>query len=250
MRCKPANPVLARREGAPTFWAGWRGPTFGPDGAAGQDVRDITRHCPAGTRPSGCTWGAGPWGTCLVLDGSGPVAQTFPALANSPFTIALRFSLSSTPSFAGLIAIGSVGSDNHCAHIFAASDTAIKFGLYNDDLTVTCPSLGLGVWHEVVATLDVALLQSVYLDGVLLGTRTAGAGFLGDTAGWIGSFQGAAFRMSGRVDLARVYPRAIPAAEVARDFASPYWRLRRPRHPVGRVSSPPPSACPSLLLAC
>jgi hypothetical protein len=120
-----------------------------------------------------------------------------------------------------------------------------------DGHTISVLAVTAGRWYHLAGVLDWTSMR-LYIDGILAATGTAsgtplpalptkplriGAG--GDGA--------AEDPMYGAIDDIRIYPRALSAAEVAREFADPWWRLTGGR---GRCCSRPEYAnCTAFLIA-
>lgn len=232
---KPVSPRVYHRAGAPSVWFLMDSPRR--DGAGGPgDVADLMHRTPAGVRAAGVEWEAGPDGAVLLFPGGAPV--TLGAGPETSFgsgvsmTICVRH-FDPTGPVSGTTAL--VAKDGTTAREWAITFanrqlTFLTFDAGGTPHTVTQSSpvqYTAGRWNFVVAGYDAALGKSFL--SLNAGPLMYGAG-QGDvrtgaepcTVGASHFYQDDAQKIGD----VRFYPRALTPAEIARDYADPYWRLR------------------------
>lgn len=238
---KVASPRIWRPDGAPALWIYMDapGPTFAGDAG---DVADLTGSAPAGIRSAGCTWADGPTGGCLDHDGSGYATTRFEAAGLAALTVEVRVLVKSGAASGGIFQWAGVPSSGD-PFILIQYDGAGNVKFYvNGGYRATVP-ISTAAWHDVAATYDDGSGWGFYLDGVAVGSYAGPIGSLGIQLFAHDVYLGDGYPgpLACRTAGARIYPRALSPAEVARDFADPDWRLRRPR---ATFALPGPSLSP------
>ena len=224
---KPTAPRLYHREGAPVFWALMDAPRKTFPGDTG-DVADLMGRTAAGVRTSGATWRSGQFGNGLSFDGtSGQVALGNPGTLNltGNLTISAWVNPSSTPVANSEI----VKKDESYILRFGGSNSISSFlwipgyTYVNTDVNVA-PN---NTFTHVSVSYNGAVLM-IYINGKPV-VSIARSGSLATTgqAAFIGS-GGTGEYFPGLLDNILIYNRALSAAEVAREYADPWWRLRPP----------------------
>lgn len=99
--------------------------------------------------------------------------------------------------------------------MFVATDGTLEYHHWNNNLNV--PSvIKANTRHHVVTTYNASTnVQSVYVDGVLAGSRTASTDFVGTPAIYVASIVGNTWeRWIGGLDDVRVYDAALTSGQV------------------------------------
>jgi len=166
-----------------------------------------------------------------------------PQLAGSvgdQFSVAMIFKRTDTGSGRWVWGTGDQTLNNCQVHIGTNSTTTVNFNFWNNDLSVTVPSI-LNSWQWMVAVYDKSLPsnnQKIYLQGVLVGQRTNTTGFLGTQQHYLGWRQGFNESFYGEVADVRVYNRALSADEAWQMWApETRWELYRQERRIW-VASP------------
>ena len=228
-RGKPGFPRIYHPEDAPAFWALMAAPqkTFGADTG---DVGDLACGIAAGVRGTGVTWVDGPRGKCLSFAGTGGVSLGAPKVnSNWPLTVSLWAKpIGPLGSYIKLITKGL----NSEFSIDAATTTLFSINLYSGAKFFW--SASAGVWQHYAFTCDPTRAIVGYYNGRQFATSTADASGYGSGGRlYLGTDNGTGSFFTGLMDDVRIYNRVLTPAEIARDYADPYWRLRRPRnHPI------------------
>jgi hypothetical protein len=135
------------------------------------------------TAATGKVYGAGSFsGASQKISGSAV------DLSNTPFTISAWIKPPSYTSDAHYFSLGDASTLRQGLHLRRTSDTGLLFGLWADDLPVTGLANNADTWVHVVVTMDSSFNQTMYVDGVNVGTRTAGGYFEGNTNWYIGGW--------------------------------------------------------------
>ena len=236
MQAKPRNPTVYRRQGMPVWWAYLDGPRKTRPGDAG-DVADLTRRSPAATRSATVSWADGPYGRCLSISGSttGVTLPTLPAMPGG-VTFLCRCTPTSVTGWHALLAYNN-GTSN--------------WELYNGRQVVGYPetsatAIAANETHDLAVTVAPSFASKFYLDGRADGSGTS------STAGWplahpplyLGSDMAVGDSWTGKIHWVAIWPRVLTAAEIAREYADPFWRLRPEYvaigwHHVPLIASPP-----------
>lgn len=162
-------------------------------------------------------------GSSVRFDGSANAyaqSTTGPNLASSPFSVVFLMANGAFNTAGGWLTVGTAGSTRQLIHIRGQNSTTLRFAMFSDDLDVTVPDMTNKTLH-IVCTLDDQFTQKTYVNGVLIGSRTAGGFFTGNrtfSLGWGSSNTVLACNMF----YARLYKRALAAAEVKSLYAQPY----------------------------
>ena len=239
-QAKYQSPIIYDRVGAPSFWAYMNGPGPTFPGDAG-DVADLMRGTAAGVRSGGCTWAVGPRGRCLSVNGSNGIARFASSMSNSftgNFTVTLRFCPLSLSGIYPVLVSKDIS--------FAGSGWLIGFRDSTGKFTATVPSgtgatagtaCVVGTWYHGVAVYSgtTSVTATIYLNGIQVGSASVGTLSTTTNDLVIGADQGssstpnvAANYSNAIIEDVRIYPRTLSAAEIARDYADPDWRLRPP----------------------
>jgi hypothetical protein len=242
---KPSTPRVHHRQGAPAAWFLMDHPRHTNAGDTG-DVADLMGRVPAGTRQGGATWTAGPRGSCLALDGTGyvQVADTPAVQLTGDWTLSLW---SYAASGSGTLMAASKQNDYHDAAGWTTYHQNVIGGIWDFIFasgvaifrTFVVPAPDQWNHYALTGTLSGSiLLITKYYNGSWLDAASFGATpsvnahvlYLGNrdfaTQGFV----------TGRMDDVRFYSRALSAAEIAREYADPYWRLRPPSR-AGRLAA-------------
>jgi len=158
-------------------------------------------------------------GQALDFDGSNDyVSGTSINLSNSPLTISAW--IKPKPNIATdrvYFSIGSVNAQNQAIHLRQNNDTALWFGMWNDDLAITGVPNMANVWSHIVFSLNSSKVQTAYFNGSPIGSRTASALFSGNSDWNIGRLVAtSAENWNGQIDDVRIYNRALTAEEIKR----------------------------------
>lgn len=222
---KPINPARRRHVavGGPAAWLLMQGPQ--PGSTAG-DVLDVVRGT-AGVRSGGCTWTHGPHGPCLAFDGTGTLDLGNTAAFSPTAALDLSCWFQTAVSSAQYLAAKHDDSFYFGTGIVTAGKLHLYIGgvggWYVSVATVTDNS-----WHHGRVVYDGGAVR-VYVDGRLDSTFSAsGTMATGPTSLQLGIRSGGG-GFAGAIDDFRFGAGAASTAEVARDFADPYWRVRAPR---------------------
>ena len=197
------------------------------DETAGTTAGDASGNTNTGTLQTGAGWtAAGHAGGALVLDGSSGRVRV-PASSSLGLTSAMTLEAWIRPSVAqgGWRTILQRETDAYFLN--ASNDTGAlrpsgggTFGVTTAFVTGTTAS-PVGVWTHVALTYDGATLR-LYVNGTLV-TSAARTGTIQASPNplWIGGNSPYGEFFAGSIDDARVYNRALSAAELATDMATP-----------------------------
>lgn len=226
MITKPANPRIHHWAGAPVFWAAMDGPrrTYASDTG---DVADLCGSAPAGTRAAGVTWAAGPYGPvidCANAASSSSLASPID-FGTGPITISCHLlvrslSVDMYPTIqlnsAGPAALGIEVDHGKVYVYFGNGSTAVFY---------TTP-IAANAWYHVVGVRSgTPGAKSLYFNGSAVPASSVGAT---NPAVTMNRFVVGGSTFNGQVADLRIWPRALAADEVAREYADPWWRLRPP----------------------
>ena len=234
---KPRVPRIYQTAGAPSYWALMGGPSRTHAADIG-DVADLTGITPAAIRGGNATWVPGPRGNRLLFNGSGNAVCAPVIPASVTFTFRATY-VGTAPGMVFALKSGSPGP----ALYFTTG--LIAWNTFDGPANSFAPipaSAKDGSSHYYAVIVSPAL-TALYYDGLQIGTCTykdptsnylAIGGLPAAGAGWVGD-----------IDDFRVYPRVLSSAEIARDAADPYRRLREPSR-IARIAaaltSPPTTA--------
>lgn len=243
-RGKVARPRVLRRGGAPAFWPYLDGPRRTASGDAG-DAGDLTGNFRSGSRVGGCTWGYGPRGRCLDLDGStGYLTYAAgPTFGTAEFTVLLWVYPTSFSGEQGLydsLVLGGTGSRND-AFVLVQTATTGKLRIYHAGgySSTTTNGLTLNAWNVVglyrFQTTAVFVINGG-IDPTAWGAFGASLSSGGATIGRYADAAGGFF--AGKVDGVQVYRRVLSLAEIQRTTADPDWRLRPATAPDAVAAAP------------
>ncbi len=209
-------PQLEQKPSATPFVNGTRGTTV----ATGGGWADRSGNGNHGELVNGPTFSSGNLGS-IVFDGVDDrvIGNLSTSIANNPFTLEAWIR---NPSIFGNIVYISVGDENltnSSIHIRLQSSTSIRFGMFSDDLNVTVPDM-TDKWVHINCILDSNRLQSVYLNGILYGSRTSNNFYIGNTVFGIGHWNvtSPTQYMQGNISQVRIYNRALSAEEVLQNY--------------------------------
>ena len=246
MLAKPRNPKIWYPSGAPVAWYLMDTPRGTRPGDTG-DVADLTGGVSAGVRHNGCTWSPGPRGNSLAFDGSaGYVDCGSPATLNITGNLTISAWVYFTGSSGNYYFITSnLDGSSGGFEFFHIPAGVVALQTANGSYHGLSDGIGLAAnaWTFVAATLDVAGYGCFYHDGVLSATASLGANPIGSSTSpfHIGERPGTtgSYNWPGTIDDLQIYNRVLSPAEIARDYADPFWRLRRRLRAVAKA---PPSA--------
>ncbi|MBQ3940644.1 MAG: DUF4981 domain-containing protein [Oscillospiraceae bacterium] len=153
-----------------------------------------------------------------VLDGASKYNSALSGSGKS-FTAEVICKPASTDSNSVLMSKG----DHQFALKTRSSGSGLEFFIYDDGWkAVSCgfPSNWTGNWHQVAGVYDKGRL-SIYVDGTLMGSETVTDNIAaGNTAVGIGYDPETGRRISGMISVARLYGRALSAAELKAQYAA------------------------------
>lgn len=249
----PVGSKIRDWSGAPSLWLRVAGPerTFASDSG---DVADAIGGTPAGVRSGGCTWADGPRGKCLAFDGSTGTVTLGIVAAPGPDITVMAWARSTSAS--GSQPIAATEFDGTAVSFLlsvgpASQSYAGGFSYYHEGWQSAPGGADLrgdGLWHHHAGVVSGATI-AYYVDGVLVSSAATLAPRVNSaTDTQVGYYPHEAARFPGQIDDFRIYPRALSAAEVARNFADPDRRLRARQRRRG--SGPPalaPDGSPSFL---
>ena len=237
---KPRVPRIYQPSGAPAFWA----LAHAPGGTHAQDVGDVADLMgvvPALARGAGCTWANGPSGRALAFDGT--TAGNALSPLGFPYgggwtgvTVTCRFQIPVGQSLSHYTILVSSDFNPRCFQFFITTTGQVGVAFFNGVVSVgsiggSGPDLRDGLWHEAAATWDGTTVRG-YADGVLTASAAlAGVlptGVVPIQIGNYGPVGLAGFGFIGLISDARVYSYALTQAQIIRNVADPYWRLRPP----------------------
>ncbi len=206
MNASQANKL---RQGLVGMW------TFDGNDMSGNTAIDRSGNANNGTLTNGPAKTIGKIGQALNFDGVDDyVSGSSVNLSGSPFTISAWIKPKSYTADKQYFSIGSAALNDQAIHLRETSNTGLRFGMYNDDLNVTVSNMA-DVWSHVVVTLDSSKVQTVYFNGVSVGSRTATAMFTGNSNWNIGRWVlSGTENWDGLIDEVRVYNRALTEAEI------------------------------------
>ena len=129
--------------------------------------------------------------------------------------------------YASLLVKGPGGSGNvfNYCFFFYASNIVCGFGDGSAFYSVSISTPTINTWHHIVGTYDGSNLK-FYLDGVLTQTSATTATPYQNTS-YLNVIQGS-YPIDGRVANARVYNRALTAAEVQQNYQAEQYRFETP----------------------
>jgi hypothetical protein len=133
--------------------------------------------------------------------------------------------------YASLLVKGPGGSGNifNYCFFFYASNIVCGFGDGSAFYNVSISTPTTNTWHHIVGTYDGSNLR-FYLDGILANTSAITATPYQNTS-YLNVIQGD-YPIDGRVANARVYNRALTAAEVQQNYQAEQYRFETPAGPV------------------
>ena len=184
-------------------------------------------------------------------------AASGPATLNPP-RITISAWARSTGATSGTGFIVNKGYDGssiaYSLNVFASASGLEGMAVYNGSFHSTGTpgtAQGDGNWHHHCGTADGAKL-SYYLDGVFYASVAfSGALPVGSAALEIGRYNNDNARFVGDISEVRIFDYALSPAQVAREYADPFWRLRPPRRQAAYLvptPTPTPTASPAALL--
>jgi hypothetical protein len=182
-------------------------------------------------------WGSGPFGKCLVFDGSGDTIAFpagIPALGNN-CTFAAWVRLDAAGNFPMII---SFGGGFELRFNGGSRQPMWLHGNAGTDFALSPEALTLGTWNRLVGVSDGAL-NHIYVNGVLKASSSTMAAAAFGSTGHIGSRSGTGLYLTGRIDLPCIWNRGLNAKEVRRDFADSFRILRRRGIPIPIAASAP-----------
>ncbi len=201
---------------------------FGFEEASGRAINDASQHGNHGVIEGATRTSNGRYGGALLFDGIDDVVT----IADSPsLDLATEMTIEAwvRPStLTGWRSVLMKEADADLAYALYANDNAPQpaayvrlAGMTASDSSRSTTGLPIGAWTHLAATFDGATLR-FYVNGALVEARavsgsvqaTTGALRLAGNSVW-GEYFG------GVIDEVRVYSRALPAAEIARDMNAP-----------------------------
>lgn len=209
---------------------------------AGERVNDISPYQNPGLfgniAPSATSgWSGGPHGRAVQFDGSDDIVSVphAPQLAlTGDMTAAAWVFHTSTANYRSILIKGHVGAGYPAPfHMFVEITTGkvlFYFGNGSSQTGIDTPTMPLGSWAFVCGT-RLGSTITVYINGRYALSGSLGAQAVTDagTALGIGSrTPGTAYPMLGGIANARLYNRALSAAEVAELYANPMAGARAP----------------------
>jgi hypothetical protein len=180
------------------------------NGAVAKDSSGKGRH---GALKGGVSWTRGKLGNGLLFDGaSGHVVANGIELANQSFSFAVWFKPDPSKENGILLGQGTAGNSQRLNLYYGSKFIGLSF--YNDDLHI--PLEQDHHWHHWVATYDSnTRTQSIYRDGILVGSRIANAHYQGGGELLMGQVSNEAPSfLKGILDDVRIYNRALTKEEI------------------------------------
>lgn len=172
----------------------------------------------------------------LNFNGTSQYISTTNSYSNpTNFTVSVWFKTTTTTggSLIGFTSNQTGLTGSHDRHIYMGTDGRIYFGVYGGAVrTVNSGTVyNDGNWHQVTATMSSSTGISLYLDGALVSTNSAGTSAENFTGYWRMAAQ--TFNVGwpsapsssyflGALDDAFIFNRVLSAAEVATLYSSPY----------------------------
>jgi len=158
----------------------------------------------------------------IVFNGSTNYASGTLNISNSPFTIICWVYPNVSPTEDVYFSVGTSETLRNAIHLRLVDNTTFNFGMYNDDLSVIVSSV-TNKWNCFAVTLTSGFVQSVYQNGVLVGSpRTASNYFTGNDVCNIGRW-GITVPIqyiNARVATSCVYNRALSSTEILQNYNS------------------------------
>ncbi len=240
----PSYPRIYQRTGGPVYWAYTaQGPrrTFAGDTG---DVSDLAGNTPALTRGAGCNYLSGPNGSCISCDGT----ATGVAIGSDA-----RLPMGSAPRTVGCWMKGPPVDPNtnvfflsyggggayHSGFFLGAYQDAMVFTQVGDSFKSTI-SITDNAWHRVWVTHD-GTTQQMFIDGEFNASAVTAVDTIPSVLVVGGAPARPQYNQICLVDDIQIYDRVLSPAEIARDYADPCWRLRRPsrtRRSLAKKSAP------------
>jgi len=160
-------------------------------------------------------------GSALILDGTDDYGyQNYfnPALLQKSFTIEFWTKPTVLNKTHYAVVHGNVGDIDKLLHIGFNASNQFCMNFYGDDFTSTATT-DLN-WHHWAATYDMnTKTQSVYKDGVLVGTRTANANYAGTSQYLLlGYYVPSGIPYGGSIDELRIWDNARTACEIESNY--------------------------------
>jgi hypothetical protein len=188
------------------------------DDGSGTSAIDSSGNNNAGTLQNSSTWTNGYYNGALTLNGTNsyvsvPSAASITSLSN--FTYAVWVYPYSNGAFPGG-AIFSKNDKKYMRMYYGSLNASVVMTGVNP--AVNTSSLTLNTWQHLAMTFDSATVTvNLYKNGVLLGSSTGTGSPQDDSAGslFLGNMSTADQGFNGLIDDARIYNRALSAAEVA-----------------------------------
>lgn len=201
---------------------------FGFDEAAGTSSHDASGAGLTATLLNGATWGAGRFGTAVMLDGTNDYATvSSPGLPAGDLTYEAWVYLDRTSRFQTIMeALDGAGGAE--LEIDVASGGHLEIWSNNTQRFTTTTTIPIGVWTHVALTRSGAVLQA-YINGARVepsgidssvlnfGTCPLLIGVDADAA-CAGALNG---YLDGRVDDVRIYSRPLTQTEILADMSTP-----------------------------
>lgn len=141
------------------------------------------------------------------------------SIANTAFTISSWIRTGAITSDRIYLSIGSNGNTREAIHLrFLSSTTALRFGLYGDDLDATITNASLA-FTNIVCVLNSSFLQSIYQNGSFITSRTAGGFYVGNNTIRLGNWglNNSEFFL-GNIASTSIYNRALTAQEILQNY--------------------------------
>lgn len=231
---KPSSPYVHHRHGAPIFWPALCGPakTYGSDSG---DVADLMRGgITTGARTaSNCVWSKGQGGPALAFTAGGSVdfgVGNLDGKLTTRMTVACTVTFNATTfpqivvsKFSGVSPFGwRMGLDG-------AGNLHFYMGGTGGTGAPTSGAPTVGRRYRMCGVYDGSTV-TLYLDGASAASGVAsGTVFASGGRLMMGTTDGTSPTLNALVEDVQVFDRALTAAQVARDYADPWRRLRPPR---------------------
>jgi prepilin-type N-terminal cleavage/methylation domain-containing protein len=128
-------------------------------------------------------------------------------ISNSAYTISAWIKRDINDDIArSFFSIGSETGTRTAIVMRSYSGTIFRFGMWGDDLNVTFEENIINKWVYITGTLDDNLNMKLYLNGEIVGSKTAGGFFTGNDFWSIGSWVPSnSEKWSGQIDNVRIY---------------------------------------------
>lgn len=204
------------------------------DECSGTSVSNQSETVSPGTLINGPVWSTNtPSGKdcSLSFDGSNDYVDNTAtvSITNQSFTVSAWALRNVTGVYHNIFSAGSSAAPYELLHFGFRSDNTFMCDFYTNG-TNTVETYMDKNWHHYICTYDsVTRKRSIYVDGVLKASNTAGTHFLGTNITGVGRVNNNTFYFNGLIDDVRIYKRALTSRDVRTLYAesSPLYLTER-----------------------